>query len=179
EVPKDSEFLDEHNFYRQRLREGTDPEGYHVPGLADLIWDRELAAECRRWAETCVYQYAQNINAEENLASTTNVIGDPVQLWYAYRNKTGHYRKMVSPTAVYLGCHMTRCAVLQLVQAGVNQTNAYYTVCRYSTVSFSYRYKRHQNHRANSKPNEMEIEMQNFLQKLCYGINTAFRALNS
>ncbi|TGZ68282.1 hypothetical protein CRM22_004331 [Opisthorchis felineus] len=134
EILRDSEFLDRHNFYRRRLRDGTDPDGNRVPGLADLIWDEALADECRNWARTCVYQYAQNITAEENLASTTNVIGDPVQLWYEYRRQTGHYRKMVSPTAVYLGCHMTHCDVLQLVQAGSTQTNAFYTVCRYSTT---------------------------------------------
>ncbi|KAG5447259.1 hypothetical protein CSKR_108635 [Clonorchis sinensis] len=134
EMLRDSEFLDEHNFYRRRLRDGTDPDGTHVPGLADLIWDEALAEECEKWAKTCVYQYAQNIACEENLASTVKLIGDPVQLWYEYRRKTEHYRKMVSPTAVYLGCYMNRCDVLQLVAAGVNQTHAYYTVCRYSTT---------------------------------------------
>ncbi|GAA53308.1 hypothetical protein CLF_109970 [Clonorchis sinensis] len=103
--------------------------------IALKIWDEALAEECEKWAKTCVYQYAQNIACEENLASTVRLIGDPVQLWYEYRRKTEHYRKMVSPTAVYLGCYMNRCDVLQLVAAGVNQTHAYYTVCRYSTLS--------------------------------------------
>ncbi|KAG5447256.1 GLIPR1-like protein 1 [Clonorchis sinensis] len=126
------QFLDRHNFYRGRVRNGQEAGRYAVPGLRNLLWEAKLAEGARAWAERCIYKHPDSLDVGENIGYSSGAIGDPVELWYEYRYDTKHYDQVVSPDMVYLGCHTAFCPKLQVVKSNSVATNAYYSVCRYS-----------------------------------------------
>ncbi|GAA55503.1 peptidase inhibitor 16 [Clonorchis sinensis] len=137
------QFLEKHNNYRRKIREGKVPYQPIPKCLRNLVWSDNLQAAAKTVAESCVQKHVLPTGQGENLAVTTAGQTDPVVTWFnEHENFTfgpttnenlasvGRYTQMVWSKTKELGCYQKLCVTLEAM--GKTWKNAYYTVCRYS-----------------------------------------------
>ncbi|TGZ72561.1 hypothetical protein CRM22_002019 [Opisthorchis felineus] len=139
----DEQFLEKHNNYRRKIREGNVPYQPIPKCLRNLVWSDNLQVAAKTVAESCVQKHVPPTGQGENLAVTTTAQIDPVEMWFKeHENFTfgpitkenlatvGRYTQMAWSKTKELGCYQKLCVTLEAM--GKTWKNAYYTVCRYS-----------------------------------------------
>jgi uncharacterized protein YkwD len=121
--PIEQQALSTHNYYRHL---------HHAP---PLIWDKDLAAYAKKYAQKCQFKHSQSPYGE-NLAAGFSSVAEAISAWhaeeknYSYQNPqfihgTGHFTQLVWKSTKRLGCCHIYCG-------GKNNTPGNLLVCEYS-----------------------------------------------
>ncbi|OON15976.1 SCP-like protein, partial [Opisthorchis viverrini] len=139
----EEQFLEKHNNYRRKVREGNVPFQPIPRCLRNLVWSDNLQAAAKNVAESCAQKHVIPVGQGENLAVTTTAQIDPIEMWFNEQQNfkfgpitnenlatAGRYTQMVWSKTKEVGCYQKLCSTVTAM--GKTWQNAYYTVCRYS-----------------------------------------------
>ncbi|GAA47687.1 peptidase inhibitor 16 [Clonorchis sinensis] len=137
-------FRDIHNAFRKMVLNGSVSNQPKAKNMPDLVLDKKLNEDAKKWAEKCVYKHEAKIADGENLAVSGDISENPVELWFD-KHKTYKFGKLTSETSTQtdpytqvvwgktkrLGCYQNFCETMK-DNEGKSIGQAYFSVCRYS-----------------------------------------------